>query len=348
MPAKLAGMASIQDCAILAEDVYNQTGENPNELASRAGWERLDGQSWPDGFAAGYYRRGDEYIVSYRGTDDLADALADAEMIPQASDEQFGGTLPSVLGAYGLGDVAELRLGGAALARLLSSDDVRTLIDRYGNRVPQQQTQQAIRYLEQLSTPPAYLVGHSLGGALAKTLSLERQIACVGFNSPYMGDLQGTVPVTSALVLSVNTIGDPLSLATQSVGNLGHGRVELVTVAPMANGPPARPQMAEYRRPNICARGSARPLVSAEAVMAAAAGAVCETMVDVWEPIGRALSSPQRLLEFIGRHPRYYRALGNYLKDAALHHHSIVNLRQAVQADRTYAARLRLGVGANN
>jgi len=320
-------MASLLDCAILAEDVYDRSG---NSLAETHGWTRVDGQNWADGFAAGVYRKDHESIVAYRGTDDVADALADARMVPLTSGQHVRAVLPEVLRAYGLQENPELGAGAYLLGRLLASPQVTAVIALAADQVPRDQAGQAADYLDRLDTPPAFLVGHSLGGALAKVMCQHRGIPAIGFNSPCMGNLQGTVPMSNMNLLSVNSIGDPLSLATRTAGNLSHGRELLVRIHPFGRRPPSRPEMPAYVRPVSCPRTPGDWYRRPDGLLVAAASNLCETAMDAWEPVGRAASAPSRAMELLRQYPGYYRALATYLGDMALYHHNITHLRKAI------------------
>jgi hypothetical protein len=328
-------MISALDCAVLSEDVYNR--EN-NNLASSHGWERLDGQNWVDGFAAGLYKKGDEHVVAFRGTDsdDLADAISDARMVPSASATRIDSVTPAVLDAYGLSDRVELELGSRMLSQVLTNRHMQKAISRYANQAPPEQARQATEYLHRQRVTLVCLTGHSLGGALAKTLSLRDGIPCVAFNSPFMGDLRGVRPISSELVTSINARLDPLSLATRHVGNLPHGREIVVETPRFVMQPPQVPDVESYRRPVSCPRatGSAWMVTpgaswSSEGIYAEVVGPICEATMDMWEPVGRAVTAPERHYRYWFRQrPEYVAALLGYLGDAAVHYHNMTNLRQ--------------------
>lgn len=109
-------MASVRDCAVLAFDVYDRTG---NSAATGAGWTRLDPANWSYGFAAGQYRRRDQAVVAYRGTDtdDSRDIIADAVMVPLARPGAGTHTLRTLLTQYG---VDKGGLYGLSVRRCLS------------------------------------------------------------------------------------------------------------------------------------------------------------------------------------------------------------------------------------
>lgn len=318
-------MISALDCAVLSEDVYNRTN---NDLARAHGWERLDGQNWSDGFAAGLYEKNNQRIVAFRGTDDAADVISDARMVPNASARQITSVTPTVLNEYGLNDRTELVVGAKLLSQILTNQNTRTAINLFANQTPPEQTRLAAEYLRNLNPRPFYITGHSLGGALAKTLSLRDDINCVAFNSPFMGDLQGVTPISSNLLTSINAKSDPLSLATRQVGNLSHGRDISVDTPRYPVRPPRVPEVDDYRRPVSCPRASGSWWTSEQGVYAAAFGPVCEAAMDMWEPVGRAATAPQRNFRYWFRQrPEYISSLLTYLKDAAIHYHSMEKLR---------------------
>ena len=70
-------MATILDCVLLSEDVYEDS------LASRVagrGWTRIHTYMC-GGFYACHYSKNGESIIAYRGTNDLADIVADANQM---------------------------------------------------------------------------------------------------------------------------------------------------------------------------------------------------------------------------------------------------------------------------
>jgi hypothetical protein len=321
-------MVTAFDCAVLSEDVYNQ---EDNSLAEGHGWARLDGQGWGSGFAAGTYLKGRDRVVAFRGTDDFADVLSDARMVPDASVDRIEAVTPALLDQYGLSDREELVIGGSLLTQLLTTGDARRVIRTYANQVPPEQTRQAEAYLDNLAQPPTYFTGHSLGGALAKIMTVRRGIPCVALNSPYMGDLRGMTPVSSAGILSIRARSDPLSVATENAGNLPHGRVIIVDTPDYANPPPRRPEVQSYTRPTGCPRASGNWWTSEEGIYAAVAGPVCEAALDAWEPVGRALSAPRRHLRYWYRqYPNYIVELLSHVGAVALHFHSITPLRETM------------------
>ena len=288
-------MASILDCAILSEDVYNRS---ENTLARSAGWTRRDPVNWAFGFAAGRYDRpppGDETVVAFRGTDidpDWDDILSDAMMVPTADPGQAAAALRELLEAYGVAHEGHFAVAPEMFDRVMQSSPARLAVRRYANRIPPEQVQAALQYFDATTPRPSTVVGHSLGGALAKIVSQERGVPAVAFNSPYMGALGGVSPTTSGVQISVNADRDPLSFATRAIGNLPHGEVIEVAIAPV---PDARPRTA--RRP-------------------------------VWGYLVFGLSGlAARELEF---QMRRHRELLDYVLACALHYHSMENLRRAV------------------
>jgi len=322
-------MISALDCAVLAEDVYNRVDNN---LAQSHGWRRLDGQNWADGFAAGVYEKNNQRVVAFRGTDDFADAISDARMVPSASLARVASVTPRVLNEYGLSDRVELVVGAVMLSQILNHRYTRRAIRVLANQTPPEQTRLATAYRRSISPGPDFVTGHSLGGALAKTISLREGIPCVAFNSPFMGDLRGVPPVSSEQVTSINARLDPLSLATGQVGNLSHGRNIYVHTPSYLGLPPSVPRVDSYRRPVACPRASGNWWTSEEGIYAAALGPVCEAALDMWEPIGRITTATQRNFHYWFRQrPQYVAALLHYLGDVAIHFHSMENLRVAMQ-----------------
>ena len=305
-------MVTALDCAYLAEDVYSR---EDNRLAQSEGWRRLDAQNWSNGFAAGLYEKNGERVIAFRGTetDDVEDLIADAHMVPAASPRQIQRVVPTLLNEYGVGDRTEMQVGGAMLGGILSSLEARAATAVLANQVPPEQTQQAESYLRRQSTPPTYLTGHSLGGALAKVIALRSGIACVAFNSPFMGHLRGVVPMSSEQIISINARLDPLSLATRTVGNPPHGPVIEVETARCRSVPPSRPRDYE------CPRVGSDWYMSEQGIYGYMATAFCE----VTRPIGAAVTASERYLE-------YEQGLLRHLGEAALHYHSMGNLRASM------------------
>lgn len=322
-------MISAVDCAVLSEDVYNR--EN-NQLANSHDWQRLDAQNWQGGFAAGTYERRGQRVIAFRGTDDVDDALSDARMIPNASPERVASVTPMVLSEYGLSDRTELQVGAVLLSHLLTRPSMRSVIALFANQTPPEQTRQALDYVRRQTSSPVFFTGHSLGGALAKVLSLRLGINCVAFNSPFMGDLRGVAPMSSELITSINARSDPLSLATRQVGNLAHGRVIVVDTPSPSRNPPAVPVVESYRRPDVCPRATGAWWTSEEGIYAAMFGPVCEAVMDTLEPVGSLASAPQRnLIYWFQQRPTYIAALLTYLGDVAIHYHSMENLRRTME-----------------
>lgn len=289
-------MASVVDCAALALDVYDRgTGPRLNYIAAEQGWTRVDGQNWSPGFAAGVYRKDEEVVIAYRGTDgdDPNDILSDAQMVPRVPEGTAQRTLDTLVRRYGVsanGDLAWLPGVVEAFAQL---DFVQSSVREYANRIPQSQSRQALAYFDQCQPAPSMVVGHSLGGALAKIISLQRSLLGIAFNSPFMGDLQGVAPMSSAQILSINTEGDPLSLATRAAGNLGHGRNITITVPQPEQNRPRPP-----RRPS--------------------------TWQMILFPIPTMIQQAQRRLQ-------HQRDLLSYLAMSMGHYHSMANLYHALQ-----------------
>ena len=242
-------MPSIGDCALLAQDIYDRTG---GSSAADAGWSRRDPMNWGNGFAAGTYVKGTEVVVAFRGTetDDAEDLISDAMMVPLTQRGQAQSTLRSLLREY---NVTSLNLitayAPSILEGLMQQPVMRAVIRSRANQVPGEQLHAALQYFGRSSPAPTMVTGHSLGGALAQLVSLQRGVRCVAFNSPHMGDLgasstargatvAGAVPMSSQLLVQVNADRDPLSMATRGI-NTTHGR-EIIVPLPTYHAPPSR------------------------------------------------------------------------------------------------------------
>jgi hypothetical protein len=307
-------VASLHDLAVLAVDVYSSAG---GPSSSSNGWTRLDNVLWGDGFAAGRYRRGDDVIVAYRGTDDSNDAVSDARMVPLLKHGAANKTLETLLAHYGVGTSrTSIRAIKLLLVEFLESKRVQKVTTRLGNQVPPVQTKKALEFFDATSPCPEYVCGHSLGGALAKAVSDARTVAGVGFNSPYMGNMRGTIPMSSMNILSVNTVGDPLSLATQAAGNLPHGAVIPVTIPSLKKKKPATPDMV--RRRHHC--GWRKILLSG-----VGGYVTC-----------RASAEFRYRKRQVGAEWTYLESLLEYIKAAALHYHSMTNLESSLATGSHY------------
>ncbi|MGH7470716.1 MAG: hypothetical protein ACRENP_22435 [Longimicrobiales bacterium] len=230
-------MPTVQDCATLAFDVYDRTG---NETAQRAGWTRVDGQNWAPGFAAGHYRKNAEMVVAFRGTDtdDSRDILSDAAMVPLLRRGAAQDALLALARQYNLEQHAvTAAVAGRIIDVIAQTGPVSVAIESFANQVPIEQLRHGLAYFDRVQPRPQFVTGHSLGGALAQLVSQQRSVPALAFNSPSMGTIRGAVPVTSMLIAQINARGDPLILATQSVGNLPHGRVITVEIQPYACPP---------------------------------------------------------------------------------------------------------------
>ncbi|MBK8975485.1 MAG: hypothetical protein IPM29_06135 [Planctomycetes bacterium] len=292
-------LTTIADCAVLAEDVYSQTS---NSLAAGRGWRRIDAQCWGEGFAAGLYVKGGEVVLAYRGTDDQADAVADARMVPVLEPGAADRTIRAILERYDA-NRGMLTLAPALMETIFRSRLVRGAVQMLANRIPPGQTRLALDYFDRAPTTPSVVTGHSLGGALAKILGQRRNVRTIAFNSPVMGGLMGIVPQSSRLITSVNTKGDPLSLATAQAGGVPLGEVIEVQI-PEFTAPP------RFERREIG-----------------------------WE----ILLSPIAYL--IGReveaHTDYTQKLVQHIAKAALHYHSMENLRKVVVQQLRFRRPLR-------
>ena len=291
-------MTTIYDCATVSDDVY----EDSPALASSRGWTRSLHEG-AEGFAAARYTKDGATVLAYRGTNDGSDVLEDLEMIPRIPEGNAERTIEALLEQYGLADAEYLESAPRVLENITRMRAVRDQIRTQANRVPTGQTPQAMRYFEE-GPRPDFVTGHSLGGALAKVVSQRTGTRCVAFNSPFMGDLQGVEATSTMSILSMNTAGDPLSLATQAVGNLPHGPTITLAIPP-----PEGLRVPRRRRVN---------------------------------PWTHAARGPLGLGTFVGdhvsSHGEYLVALARYLGAIALHHHSMANLRRAIERIPPYRA----------
>jgi len=177
-------MATILDCVLLSEDVYE---DSLTLRVAGSGWTRTHAYTC-GGFYACHYSKNGESIVSYRGTNDLDDIVADANMIP--------------------------RMG----------------------RIPPSQSRAAVQVFDTISQCTVNgvdaVTGHSLGGALAKVVSQQKNVTAIAFNAPYIGDLGGSAPRSSPLIHNFNATNDPVSGITGALGSLTVGSVHQVFIRP--------------------------------------------------------------------------------------------------------------------
>jgi hypothetical protein len=292
-------VATVNDCAVLADDVYSR---EHNELANSAGWQRLDAQNWSHGFAAGTYQRGEERVIAYRGTDtdDSEDIFgSNALMVPLMQAGAARGGLESLFREYGVEGNALSFVAPRLIESVVQYPPARLFIRGWLNRVPGQ-LNRALEYFDECDPRPRFITGHSLGGALAQLVAQRRSVPAIAFNSPFMGTLEGAIHATSMLIAQINSRGDPLSLTTQNVGNLPHGRVIWITLPQ----PPARPPVFQRRQ--------LRWTEMVTGGIAAVAGREAEA------------------------HARYYRELLAYLGEVMLYYHSMEQLRLTLAGIRRY------------
>jgi hypothetical protein len=297
-------MASIRDCAELSQDVYDRTG---NTQASAVGWSRRDPINWGQGFAAGTYDKRGETVIAFRGTetDDGDDLISDAMMVPLTHPGDAMVTLQTLLRHYNVSNTGVIaNIAPQLLENLFQSPAAKIGVYALANTAPREQLQKALAYFDRAKPRPAFVTGHSLGGALAQLVSQQRDVPCVAFNSPHMGDLQGVVPMTSMLIVQVNANGDPLSLATRAAGNLTHGRVITVNIPPF-HAPP------QYEPQNL--------------------------------PRWATLVAPVTTMVFraLSAEIRYSKALLAYLGEVMLYYHSMENLCNAVKQNGNFSVALQ-------
>lgn len=263
---------TIQDCARLANLVYNKPG-----LATQ-GWTQF-GPTFGNprtqfnvadsyqGFYGATYVSGEDMVVAYRGTANWTDAVDDACMVPVKTAEQarmFGWrfmihyTHRPDWTADAMGKVFE------TIFRLPATQ---CALRQYANQIPPDHAEKAIRianlaqkYAQKNASGVKYklrcFVGHSLGGALAQYASEQTgaggqidggvPIPGVSFNGPCMGNIVGMRRGFGGGIVAVHNELDPLSLATNIAGNASHaGREGLnefsLKVNPNYDVPPPSP-----------------------------------------------------------------------------------------------------------
>jgi hypothetical protein len=297
-------MPSIQDCAGLALDVYDRAG---NSTAASAGWTRIDGQNWRNGFAAGQYQQGSELVVAFRGTDtdDADDLLSDAMMVPILTTGAAQHAVQSIFREAGVHDPNMITLLAPRLVEaFVSIPAIQLTIRAAANRVPETQLRDALAYFDGCTPRPRFVTGHSLGGGLAQLVSHERSVPAVAFNSPFMGTLRGAIQASSQSLLMVNARGDPLSVATRAAGNFPHGREIVLTV----DGPPSSPP--QFQRRDLR-----------------------------WSDL--LMPALQLSLREAEAQARYYRAFLAYLGEVLLHYHGMAVLLEELLRDRRYGLQLQ-------
>lgn len=303
------------ELAVMAEDCYNLIGGSvAAQFWNDAGWVREAGvaKDANSGFAAVRYWKNGVAVIAYRGTSDPTDAVADANMTPLLREGVANHALEKLLQAYGVGDRrTSVRIATEFSAGVLESSLTQKAVGKWGNRVPAGQTREALSFYDATFPKPVMVVGHSLGGALAKTVGDNRKVVSVGFNSPYMGGMQGVFQHSSMLETSIDTVGDPLSLLTREVGNLPHGRVINVEIHPLSRLPPQPPNVPAPRQ-NCEIRDFG--------ALGLSGYLGCKAGVWVRHKATQA-----------GAELDYLSELGDFLQEAALHYHSMANLRRALK-----------------
>lgn len=87
-------MPSMLDYAVLSSLVYNDVRQGDNDVAfpEIEGWSQIDYSSNVDGlgFTAGAYRKGDDVVIAFKGTD--------TDTILNGTTDWLGGNIPAALG----------------------------------------------------------------------------------------------------------------------------------------------------------------------------------------------------------------------------------------------------------
>jgi pimeloyl-ACP methyl ester carboxylesterase len=308
---------SVYDAAVLALDVYGQSPANTGTPSS--GWQVDYFGTGPWGFAATTYKRGKDRTVAYRGTDDGQDGVVDASMVPPVSGVGAFKVVQTLLERYGLSSKSKTSIGAAALlGAVFAMPQVQANVRLWANQAPVSQTQSALDFFDQHGSGAFLVVGHSLGGALAQLVSMWRGVPAVAFNSPFMGDLRGTTPLTSADILCVNSDGDPLSLATKTAGNVAHGRVITVPLPPYQGQIPIRQPIDLTPSWGTLLGVALNPLQGVKKLDTKVEGAIADTT-------------------------QYALDLGKFLANSALYYHSMANLAQALAKTAAMQAPIQPG-----
>jgi len=120
-------------------------------------------------------------------------------------------------------------------------------------------------------------------------------------------------PAAAIINECVHSDGDPLSLATQSVGNVAHGRVVTVTIRPFQGHLPVRQPIGKR----------------------------------AWEAVvGMVLNAPkshQTGVAIISETTQYASDPASFLGQSVLHYHSMQNLRLAVSGQSRFPSPIRPG-----
>jgi hypothetical protein len=229
---------TILACALLANDVYANTGKAP-------GFTRIHQYAaTDDGFFGAAYQWGETVVVSLRGTQEMQDAIDDLNMIPGINGNAADLAMQKLVIEYCKGtrvEMAAIQNTGAFAKYLFSRAGVQKGVEKWGNRIPPNQARNAYTFAKQVKNlcqkeklNIRCFTGHSLGGALAQYLSeqtgdgglttIEKNVPAVAFNSPSMGTIAGMRKGMGGGILCVNSRLDPLSLATKLAGNESHAK----------------------------------------------------------------------------------------------------------------------------
>lgn len=217
------GSPSLIEAAEMAADSYSKLGSD------NLNW-RADRKLGNHGFAAVAFskkRMGNAVrrqsvkkpsrVIAFRGTDDQDDAIEDLFMSPTLDPKTVDKALTKLMKMYRMNSPAPQLL--VDWLRELQRNGV--VPNQAFKSVPPLQTRQALAFFdsENKKMKVDYVVGHSLGGALAKIVALRRGVNCIAFNAPYIGGLQGSLPTNiGGEIYNVNAKLDPVSRITRFLG----------------------------------------------------------------------------------------------------------------------------------
>ena len=214
---------SLYDLAAMSEDVYKNRGGMSFSWKS----ERKRGKH---GFAAATYtwnsatnqlKRSSQKkpirIVAFRGTDDDDDLIEDLFMAPSLNPQTVVKAVARLMKMYNMKSPAP-----AIIGNVLKALQKRGLVPKQAfNTIPPMQSKQALAYFDAANSSIAvdYVVGHSLGGALAKIVALKKGVKCYAFNAPQIRGLSGVGNQSArGRIENVNAKLDPVSTITKFLG----------------------------------------------------------------------------------------------------------------------------------